>query len=108
MPSPAILSEGLLKAFLKDQKACPRPDSKPSVVPSSHVVENGEESEDEKDKNEDEEEYPIEAQINNNCGQRFVGRIVNGKVTRAHELPFMVRIEHRNIFWGSPNIRSYL
>jgi len=68
---------------------CPRPDSKPSVVPSSHVVENGEESEDEKDKNEDEEEYPIEAQINNNCGQRFVGMIVNGKVTRAHELPFM-------------------
>ena len=45
------------------------------------------------DENDDEEsEFPIEAQINSNCGQRFVGgRIVNGKVTRKHELPFMVR-----------------
>ena len=71
---------------------CPRPDSTPSANPSDVIV-NGPGNKVEVDENDDEEsEFPIEAQINSNCGQRFVGgRIVNGKVTRKHELPFMVR-----------------
>ena len=72
---------------------CPRPDSKPSVtVPGSgNVVVDVEERQGEEG---EEEEYPIESLINSNCGQRFVGpqRIVNGQVTRKHELPFMVRL----------------
>ena len=72
---------------------CPRPDSKPSVtVPGSdNVVVDVEEGKGEEG---EEEEYPIESLINSNCGQRFVGpqRIVNGQVTRKHELPFMVRL----------------
>ena len=72
---------------------CPRPDSKPSVsVPGSgNVVVDVEEGEGEEG---EEEAYPIESQINSNCGARFVGaqRIVNGQVTRKHELPFMVRL----------------
>jgi len=69
---------------------CPRPDSTPSANPSDVIV-NGPGNKVEVDENDDEEsEFPIEAQINSNCGQRFVGgRIVNGKVTRKHELPFM-------------------
>ena len=73
---------------------CPRPDSKPSVtVPGSdNFVVDVEEGEGEGRR--EEEEYPIESLINSNCGQRFVGpqRIVNGQVTRKHELPFMVRL----------------
>ena len=72
---------------------CPRPDSKPSVtVPGSdNFVVDVEEGEGEEG---EEEEYPIESQINSNCGARYVGaqRIVNGQVTRKHELPFMVRL----------------
>ena len=86
---------------------CPRPDSKPSVtVPGSdNIVVDVEEGEGEEG---EEEEYPIESLVNSNCGQRFVGaqRIVNGQVTRKHELPFMVRLIFLRCSSARPSLRQ--
>jgi hypothetical protein len=81
---------------------CPDPNSKPTRRQPVPLLD------DDNELGRDDDDFPVEEQVNLNCGKRFVqGRIVNGKVTQRHELPFMAALVNKDFhFCGGSLIDS--